>query len=69
VLVGAKLHSQVGWDKPEFEHYFSCPLDACGTSRLLQNSALQAAQKDLRGEAREESASGGVLCQYVGAGD
>jgi hypothetical protein len=28
---------------------------------------LQAAQKDLRGEAREESTSGGVLNQYVGA--
>jgi hypothetical protein len=28
---------------------------------------LQAAQKDLRGEAREKSTSGGVLSQYVGA--
>jgi hypothetical protein len=28
---------------------------------------LQAAQKDLRGEAREKSTSGGVLRQYVGA--
>jgi len=28
---------------------------------------LQAGQKDLRGEAREKSTSGGVLRQYVGA--
>jgi hypothetical protein len=29
---------------------------------------LQAAQKDLRGKAREKSTSEGVLKQYVGAG-
>jgi ABC-type uncharacterized transport system ATPase subunit len=32
---------------------------------LLKNFILQAAQKDLRGEAREKSTSGGVLNQYV----
>jgi hypothetical protein len=37
------------------------------SSRLLKKSALQAAQKDLRGEAREKSTSGGVLSQYVAA--
>src|SRR6266478_6301018 len=35
-------------------------------SRVLK-TFLQAAQKDLRGEAREKSTSGGVLNQYVGA--
>jgi hypothetical protein len=34
---------------------------------LLKNTELQAAQKDLRGEAREKSTSGGVLSRYVGA--
>jgi hypothetical protein len=34
---------------------------------LLQKLCSQAAQKDLRGEARERSTSGGVLRQYVGA--
>src|SRR4030095_1844775 len=32
-----------------------------------ENLCLQAAQKDLRGEAREKSTSGGVLSQYFGA--
>jgi len=34
---------------------------------LFTEFSLQAAQKDLRGEAREKSTSGGVLTQYVGA--
>ena len=36
-------------------------------SRSLLKNSVQAAQKDLRGEAREKSTSGGVLSQYVGA--
>src|SRR5262245_41736971 len=35
--------------------------------QLLRQDHLQAAQKDLRGKAREKSTSGGVLSQYVGA--
>ncbi len=34
---------------------------------VAEKSYLQAGQKDLRGEAREESTSGGVLRRYVGA--
>src|SRR6266850_7782189 len=34
---------------------------------ILLKLCLQAVQKDLRGEAREKSTSGGVLTQYVGA--
>ena len=37
------------------------------SSRGAKKVYLQAAQKDLRGEAREKSTSGGVLDQYVGA--
>ncbi len=36
-------------------------------SRLLKKFGWQAGQKDLRGEAREKSTSGGVLRQYVAA--
>jgi hypothetical protein len=36
-------------------------------ARLRENHICRAAQKDLRGEAREKSPSGGVLNQYVGA--
>jgi hypothetical protein len=38
------------------------------SSSLLKNS-VQAAQKALRGEAREKSASGGVLSGYVERGN
>src|SRR3989304_4461047 len=34
-------------------------------SNRLRKTRLQAAQKDLRGEAREKSTSGGVLSEYV----
>jgi len=37
------------------------------TLKSAEKPCLQAAQKDLRGEAREKSTSGGVLGQYVGA--
>ena len=35
--------------------------------QVVEKSCLQAGQKDLRGEAREISTSGGVLRRYVGA--
>jgi hypothetical protein len=35
--------------------------------RRIAEKIQQAAQKDLRGEAREKSTSGGVLSLYVGA--
>jgi hypothetical protein len=38
-------------------------------SKGTEKPGLQAAQKDLRGEAREKSASGGVHRQYVTRGD
>src|SRR6266481_3907851 len=42
-------------------------MNAPHTSRGAEKVYLQAAQKDLRGEAREKSTSGGVPSQYVGA--
>jgi len=35
--------------------------------QVLEKSCLQAGQKDLRGEARDKSTSGGVFKRYVGA--
>ncbi len=35
--------------------------------QVVEKCCLQAGQKDLRGEAREKSTSGGVLRRYVGA--
>jgi len=35
--------------------------------QVVEKSCWQAGQKDLRGEAREKSMSGGVLRRYVGA--
>jgi len=37
------------------------------SSRLLKKVVCKAGQKDLRGEARDKSTSGGVLSRYVGA--
>ena len=42
-------------------------LDVYRNAPRSLRSHLQAAQKDLRGEARERSTSGGVLGRYVGA--
>ena len=42
------------------------PINRVSISRkVVEKTCLQAAQKDLRGEAREKSTSGGVLGQYV----
>jgi hypothetical protein len=38
-----------------------------GHKQFAEKLELQAAQKDLRGKAREKSMSAGVLWQYVGA--
>jgi hypothetical protein len=39
----------------------------CAAAPLRSTARMQAAQKDLRGEAREKSTSGGVLSLYVDA--
>jgi hypothetical protein len=38
-----------------------------GFQQPAEKHSMRATQKDLRGEAREKSTSGGVLRQYVGA--
>src|SRR6266478_1501596 len=48
-------------------NYRGTLLGNCAEHDVITENPITGSSKRLRGEAREKSVSGGVLCQYVGA--